>query len=170
MLSANSSRLDLPLILSALNPSTSCSSFCLDHFPSSITPSLNTGCKVTLEFTAFSPSLRALSPARIISAVPFILSERFPRKPRTLVSVLKQLSASCGPNVVVDSVSNISVDHEHTLRHVYGSFSGEQKIRDTWVEGLGVKEWRRDMFLVALEAALLRLGWIERWAVQVTAK
>lgn len=166
----NSSPLGLLLSPFALTSSTSCPLLCLDHLPYGIIPSINAGCKVTLEFTAFSPSLRTLSTAQIISAIPFIISERSPRRPRTLVSVLGQLNATYGSNLVVDSVSNVSADYEHTLRHVYGSFSREQKIRDMWVKSLGIKAWRRDMFLVALEAALLRRGWIERWAIQVTAK
>lgn len=167
---ANSSPLDLFLSPFALTSSTSCPLLCLDCLPYGIVPTLNAGCKVTLEFTAFSPSLRILSTAHIISAIPFMISERPRRRPRPLISVLKQLSASYGPNMVIDSLSNVSVDYEHALRHVCKSFSGKQKIRETWVKILGIKAWRREMFLVALEAALVRRGWIERWAVQVTVK
>lgn len=143
---------------------------CLDSLPHGTIPLLNAGCKVTLEFTAFSPSLRILSTAQIISAIPFIIPERSRRWPRSLVSVLKQLSASYGPNLVVDSLSNISADYERALGHMYNSSSKEQKIREMGVKNLGIRAWRRDMFLVALEAALVRRGWIERWAVQVTIK
>lgn len=165
----NSSPLDLSSRF-ALTSSTSNPLLCLDSLPHGVIPTLNAGCKVTLEFTAFSPSLRILSAAQIISAIPFFISERSRRRPRPLVSVLKQLSASYGPNLVVDMLSNVSADYEHTLRHVYKSFSGEQKIREMGVRNLGIQAWRQDVFLVALEAALVRRGWIERWAVQVTAK
>ncbi|KAH0830698.1 hypothetical protein J3R83DRAFT_2176 [Lanmaoa asiatica] len=170
MPTANSIPLGLSLSPFALASSALHPLLCLDCLPHGITPSLNAGCKVTLEFTAFSPSLRILSTAQIISAIPFIISEHPRRRPRSLVSVIKQLSASYGPNLVVDSLSNVSADYEHALRHVYKSLSGEQKIREMWAKILGIKAWRRDMFLVALEAALVRRGWIERWAVQVTAK
>jgi len=72
--------------------------------------------------------------------------------------------------MVIESLSNVSVDYEHALRRLYKSLSGEQKIREAWVKVLGIKAWRREMFLVALEAALVHRGWIERWAVQVTTE
>ena len=96
------------------------------------------------------------------------MSERPRRRPRPLVSVLKQLSASYGTKMVIDSLSNVSVEYEHALRRVYRSFSVGQKTRERRVKILGITAWRREMFLVALEAALVRRGWIERWAVQVT--
>ena len=99
-----------------------------------------------------------------------MISDRPRRWPRSLVSVLKHLGASFGPNMIIDSLSNVSVDYERTLCHIYKSFSEEQEIRETWVRIQGVKAWRREMFLVALEAALVRQGWIERWAVQVIVK
>lgn len=170
-MAAASSR-SLNLCLSQFSPtsSTSCPLLCLDHLPHGLIPTLNAGCKATLEFTTFSPSLRTFSTAQIVSTVLFIISESPPRRPRTLISVLKQLSASYNPSVVVDSVSNVSVNYEHALRHAYWSFSREQKVREMWIKSMGIKAWRREMFLVALEAALLRRGWIERWAIQVTAK
>jgi len=99
-----------------------------------------------------------------------MISERPRRRPRPLVSILRQLSASHGPNMVIESLSNVSVDYEHALCRLYKSLSGEQKIREAWVKVLGIKAWRREMFLVALEAALVHRGWIERWAVQVTTE
>lgn len=170
MPAANSSPLRLSSSPFALTSSTSNPLLCLDSLPHGTIPSLNAGCKVTLEFTAFSPSLRILSTAQIISALPFVISGRSRRRPRSLVSVLEQLSASYGPNLVVDSFSNVSADYEHALRYAYKSSSGEQKIRKMGVKTLGIRAWRRDMFLVALEAALVRRGWVERWVVQVTAK
>ncbi|KAF8559708.1 hypothetical protein OG21DRAFT_1600347 [Imleria badia] len=165
---ANLTPLDLSPSSFALPSSTSCPLLCLDCLPHCTIPFLSAGSKVTLEFTTFSSSLRMLSTAQILSAIPFTISERSRRRPRSLVSVLKQLSASYGPNMVIDSLSNVSVGYEQALRHVYKSFSVEQKIRETWVKNVGIKAWRREMFLVALEAALVRLGWVERWAVQVT--
>lgn len=166
----NSSPLGLFLSPFALTSSISCPLLCLDYLPHPVIPSLNAGYKVILEFTAFSPSLRTLSTAYILSAIPFIISGPSPRRPRTLVSVLEVLSASYGPNLVVDSVSNVSADYEHALRRMYASFSRKQGIREMWVKNVGIKAWHRNMFLVALEAALVHRGWVERWAIQITTK
>lgn len=165
---ANSTPLTLSPHPFAFPSSTSRPFLCLDCLPHGAIPILSAGSKVTLEVTALSPSLRILSTAQILSAIPFMMSERPRRRPRPLVSVLKQLSASYGTKMVIDSLSNVSVEYEHALRRVYRSFSVGQKTRERRVKILGITAWRREMFLVALEAALVRRGWIERWAVQVT--
>ncbi|KAF9227757.1 hypothetical protein BS17DRAFT_403635 [Gyrodon lividus] len=153
--------------------STSGPHICLDCLPRGIIPSLNSGSgsKVTLEFTSFSTSLRTLSTAQIISSLPFILSQGLPRRPQSLISVLEHLSVSyADSNLVVDSFVNVSAEYERALGRVYNLISGDQKTRMMWVKTSGTKAWRRDLFLVALEAALVRRGWIERWAVEVFVK
>jgi hypothetical protein len=166
------SSLPLSLFLSPLasTPRTSGSHICLDCLPPGIIPSLNSGSKATLEFTSFSTCLRTLSTAQIISTLPFILSQGLPRRPQSLSSVLEHLAVSYDSDLVIDSFVNVSADYEHELGRVYNLISGEQRTRTMWVEAFGIRAWRRDLFLVALEAALVRRGWIERWAIEVSVK
>ncbi|KIJ69125.1 hypothetical protein HYDPIDRAFT_185014 [Hydnomerulius pinastri MD-312] len=141
----------------------------LDHLPSGNLPLLSLGSHVTLEFTSLSPRNRTLCKSHVISTLPFLLSQSggLPRRPRSLLSVLESLSRS---NAEVDTVTRVSVDYEHALRCVHHLISAEREARGVWVEAFGVRVWRRDMFLLALEAALVQRGWIERWAVEVSAK
>ncbi|KIK81562.1 hypothetical protein PAXRUDRAFT_155829 [Paxillus rubicundulus Ve08.2h10] len=166
------SSLDLSLFLSpfASTSPTSGAHICLDFLPSGILPSLDSGSKVTLEFTSFSTCLRTLSTAQIISALPFILSQGLPRRPQSLSSVLGHLAVSYDSKLAVDSFVNVSADYGHELERAYNLIAGEQRTRTMWVEAFGIRAWRRDLFLVALEAALIRRGWIERWAIEVSVR
>ncbi|KAF8844825.1 hypothetical protein BDN67DRAFT_962265 [Paxillus ammoniavirescens] len=167
---ASSLRLSLFLSPLASTPPTSGAHICLDCLPPGIIPSLNPGSKAILEFTSFSTCLRTLSTAQIISTLPFILSQALPRRPQSLSSVLEHLAVSHDSDLVIDSFVNVSADYGHELGRVYNSISGEQRTRTMWVEAFGIRAWRRDLFLVALEAALVRRGWIERWAIEVSVK
>ncbi|KAF9246392.1 hypothetical protein BU15DRAFT_58455 [Melanogaster broomeanus] len=167
------SSLPLGLFLSpfaSISP-TSGPRICLDCLPPGVIPSLISGSKVTLEFTSFSPYLRTLSTAQILSAVPFMFSEGLPRRPQSLLTVLERLTFSHDDsNLAVTSVLNVSADYERALTRLYDLISGEQETRNMWVKTRGIRSWRQDLFLMALEVALVRRGWIERWAVEVSVK
>ncbi|KAH7889593.1 hypothetical protein F5I97DRAFT_555760 [Phlebopus sp. FC_14] len=124
------------------------------------------GSVVRVEFTSFSPHLRTLSAAQIIATLPFTLSHGPHRCPRSLSSVLELLVAS--GNVTVHSVTNVSADYERALADVYEKISWDPQMRKEWANAFGLKKWRLDRFLIALEAALVRRRWIERWAVHVS--
>lgn len=130
------------------------------------------GTQLTLEFTSISPTVSGYSTTRVFATLPFVLSSQIsfgpPRLPRNLPHILGLLTDKSLGDLTVHSVTNLSTLYHQELLKICRRISEDADFRKMLVNTFGVERWRRQKFHLALEAALVHQGLIEKWAVEVS--
>jgi len=144
----------------------------LDYQPFSNITEMKSGTRLTLEFTSISPVVQRYSTAHVIATLPFVLSSQHPlgslRLPRNLTQVLGTLADKGRGSLTVHSATNLSTLYSQELLKMYRRISEDVDFRKMLVDTFGVQRWRHQRFYLAFEAALVRQGLIEKWAIQVS--
>ncbi|KAK0211042.1 hypothetical protein DFS33DRAFT_1379009 [Desarmillaria ectypa] len=152
-----------PLLLLSEDPST----LHLNVIPRSQTESsiasfiksLTAGRTATIEFTAVSPQIAWMSKEFILCSLPLRTSTPL------LVSLIDIISI-CAP-ARIKSVVNISDRYAKALNNSADRLVEDRAERIAFIDQYGLDMWRERRFLMCWEAALLDVGHVTRWLVEL---
>jgi hypothetical protein len=69
--------------------------------------------------------------------------------------------------LAISSVQNISENYAIALDTIATTLQDHRKVRDSFVRKWGMQGWREQMFWTVWEAALFKLGFLQRWVIVI---
>lgn len=82
-----------------------------------------------------------------------------------LESVIALLSSTGA--LPIKSIENISIEHTSMLYDLEQELVYNRDLRQEHIEDVGLEGWRKDRFMLAWEAGLLRAGKLARWRIRL---
>jgi hypothetical protein len=153
-------------------PRTHLASF-VRNFQATLVP----GAPATLEFTTRGHSVKILDKSFILSILPF-LPRRYVDQGRMstmlfiplhqVIELLTTTNDTSGhATLAISSVQNVSENYAIALDTIAITLQDHRKVRDSFVRKWGMQGWREQMFWMVWEAALFKLGFLQRWVIVI---